>query len=159
MRWSELHGGSARVRSCDRCGHEVYNLSALSRAEAEALFQAPQGRLCVRFQRDADGQILTLDRSLRAESRRVRRRIVRGAVFALWMLGLGACTTGKVASPPLAEPRQPAQTAPADAPPPEEAAQSDVDRPWNAPTEQKDKSQAQKEERVVEFLGEVPRRD
>ena len=48
-----------RVRFCSQCNLNVYNLSDMSRQEAEALINKTEGRLCVRFYRRADGSILT----------------------------------------------------------------------------------------------------
>lgn len=48
-----------RVRFCSQCNLNVYNLSGMSRHEAEALITKPEGRLCVRFYRKSDGSILT----------------------------------------------------------------------------------------------------
>jgi hypothetical protein len=50
--------GSERVRYCGQCKLNVYNLSEMSRREAEALIQETEGRLCVRFYRRADGTII-----------------------------------------------------------------------------------------------------
>ena len=51
--------GDERMRYCDRCSLHVYNLSGMTRREAEALVTSAEGRLCVRFYRRADGTILT----------------------------------------------------------------------------------------------------
>jgi len=48
-----------RVRFCSQCNLNVYNLSDMSRQEAEALITKTEGRLCVRFYRRADGSVLT----------------------------------------------------------------------------------------------------
>jgi hypothetical protein len=48
-----------RVRFCSQCNLNVYNLSGMSRNEAETLITKTEGRLCVRFYRKADGSILT----------------------------------------------------------------------------------------------------
>ena len=48
-----------RVRFCSQCNLNVYNLSGMSRQEAEALITKTEGRLCVRFYRRADGSVLT----------------------------------------------------------------------------------------------------
>src|SRR5258708_951946 len=50
-----------RVRFCAGCKKNVFNLSAMSRREAEDLIEAHNGRLCVRFYRRQDGTILTVD--------------------------------------------------------------------------------------------------
>lgn len=51
--------GDERSRYCDRCSLHVYNLSGMTRREAEALVTSNEGRLCVRFYRRPDGTILT----------------------------------------------------------------------------------------------------
>lgn len=48
-----------RVRFCSQCNLNVYNLSGMSRREAETLITKTEGRLCVRFYRRADGSVLT----------------------------------------------------------------------------------------------------
>ena len=51
--------GDERVRFCGECRKNVYNLSAMSRAEAEALVSETEGRICVRFYQRRDGTVLT----------------------------------------------------------------------------------------------------
>lgn len=59
--WNEMVGDE-RQRHCGACKMSVYNLSGLSRAEAENLiFKSEGNRLCVRFYRRADGTVLTND--------------------------------------------------------------------------------------------------
>lgn len=59
--WNEMVGDE-RQRFCGDCKLNVYNLSGMSRSEAENLiFQAGENRLCVRFFRRADGTVLTKD--------------------------------------------------------------------------------------------------
>ncbi len=58
MAWRWMSGND-RVRYCRQCSLNVYNLSAMSRWEAEELIRRNEGRLCVRFYRRADGTILT----------------------------------------------------------------------------------------------------
>ena len=65
--------GTDRTRSCERCQHKVYNLSELTTAEAEALLQSAEGRLCIRFYRRADGTVMTKDCSVGVTARRHRR--------------------------------------------------------------------------------------
>jgi hypothetical protein len=57
MRWK----GTTRFRFCKQCWKHVYNLSAMSRLEAEALAAKTEGRRCVRFYVRADGTVLTDD--------------------------------------------------------------------------------------------------
>ena len=56
--WDQMRGDD-RVRFCAECGKHVYNLSALSRTEAEALIREKEGRLCARIYRRRDGTVLT----------------------------------------------------------------------------------------------------
>ena len=58
--WNEMIG-TERKRYCSECKLNVYNLSGMSRREAENLLINSEGRLCVRFFRRADGSVLTKD--------------------------------------------------------------------------------------------------
>ncbi len=58
--WEKMIG-NARVRFCGQCNLNVYNLSEMTRAQAESLIAANEGRLCVRFYRRRDGSIITQD--------------------------------------------------------------------------------------------------
>lgn len=53
--------GDKRKRYCGECKLNVYNLSGMTRAEAENLIMLAEGRLCVRFYTRADGSVLTED--------------------------------------------------------------------------------------------------
>jgi hypothetical protein len=55
----ELMQGDDRVRFCQTCAKNVYNLSEMSRVQAENLIAAKEGNLCVRFYQRADGTVLT----------------------------------------------------------------------------------------------------
>jgi hypothetical protein len=70
--WDQMIG-SERVRFCGQCSLNVYNLSSMTRSDAEALIARTEGRLCVRFYRRFDGSIITKDCpvGLRAIRRRV----------------------------------------------------------------------------------------
>jgi hypothetical protein len=76
-----------RVRFCSQCNLNVYNLSDMSRQEAEALITKTEGRLCVRFYRRADGSVLTQNCpvGLKAIKRRVAwaAQVVLGMVLSL----------------------------------------------------------------------------
>jgi len=78
--WAEMTGDE-RVRHCGECRRDVYNLSGMTRDEAEALILGKAGRLCVRYYERADGTILLKgDCEVGVVRRRRRRR--RNAVFA-----------------------------------------------------------------------------
>jgi len=70
--WDQMIGDES-VRFCGQCSLNVYNLSAMTRSDAEALIARTEGRLCVRFYRRRDGSIITKDCpvGLRAIRRRV----------------------------------------------------------------------------------------
>lgn len=70
--WEHM-SGDERVRFCAECSLSVYNLSSMSRREAEALIAGAEGRLCVRYFRRADGTILTQNCPVGLQA--VKRRI------------------------------------------------------------------------------------
>jgi len=82
--WEKMTG-DARVRHCQECKLNVYNLSEMTRPEAEKLIASREGRLCVRFYRRADGTILTRDcpKGLRALTARISR--IAAAVLSAMM--------------------------------------------------------------------------
>jgi hypothetical protein len=82
--------GNDRVRFCGECRLNVYNLSAMTRPEAEALLRAKEGRLCVRFYVRRDGTALTQDcpRGLAALRRGTVRLAARLAAAAVFLLSL-----------------------------------------------------------------------
>ncbi len=80
--WNEMYGND-RKRFCGDCKLNVYNLSDMTRQEAENLLMNSEGRLCVRFFRRADGTVLTKNCPVgwQAVKRRVSR--VATAVFSM----------------------------------------------------------------------------
>ncbi|NJM53994.1 MAG: hypothetical protein HC846_11765 [Blastocatellia bacterium] len=58
--WNEMIGNDQK-RFCGSCQKNVYNLSEMTKDEAENLLIDSEGRLCVRFYKRADGTILTQD--------------------------------------------------------------------------------------------------
>jgi hypothetical protein len=67
--------GNERVRFCGQCQLNVYNLSAMTKQDAERLVSQAEGRLCVRYYRRADGTILT--RNCPVGLRALKRRLTR----------------------------------------------------------------------------------
>jgi hypothetical protein len=67
--------GSERVRFCGQCQLNVYNLSEMTKQDAERLVTQAEGRLCVRYYRRADGTILT--RNCPVGLRALKRRLSR----------------------------------------------------------------------------------
>jgi hypothetical protein len=79
--WAGM-SGDARVRHCTRCNQNVYNLSEMTREEAESLVVAKEGKLCVRyFRRAHDNTIITRNCPVGAQRRR------------RWMFGIGVVVT------------------------------------------------------------------
>jgi hypothetical protein len=91
--WDDMNGDE-RVRFCGKCEKNVYNLSAMSRADAEALVREKEQRLCVRFYQRADGTVLTGDCPVGVQKKRLRQRVwasLSGAAASLMLLlGLSA---------------------------------------------------------------------
>ena len=56
--WDTMKGDE-RTRFCGLCRKNVYNLSEMTRQEAENLLREKEGRLCVRYYQRADGTVLT----------------------------------------------------------------------------------------------------
>jgi hypothetical protein len=92
--WGEMRGND-RSRFCGLCKKRVFDLSAMTTAEAAALLADAAEQPCVRLYRQSDGRVLTTDCSggLRVRIwRRVRRRAEwLASLFA--MLILPACRT------------------------------------------------------------------
>ena len=98
--WAGM-SGDARVRHCNRCNQNVYNLSEMTREEAEALLVAKEGKLCVRyFRRAQDNTILTRNCPVGAQR---RRRWVFGIGVVVTLIGalFGFLTMRKKAAEPL----------------------------------------------------------
>ncbi|MBD0327617.1 MAG: carboxypeptidase regulatory-like domain-containing protein [Pyrinomonadaceae bacterium] len=101
--WEKMKGNE-QVRFCEECNLNVYNLSGMTRRQAEAIVRQTEGRLCARFYRRADGTIITRDCpvGLRALRRRTAR-IVGAAATALMSFCLSAMGQQKTA-PVVCEP-------------------------------------------------------
>src|SRR5262249_24061520 len=78
--------GDDRVRFCPQCRLHVYNLSAMSRSEAQALVLDKEGLLCARFFRRLDGTVLTQDCPIGI--RTGRRPWFTAAAIAAWIMAV-----------------------------------------------------------------------
>jgi len=92
--WNSMLGGE-RVRFCGQCRLNVYNLSAMTQDEAEALITNYEGRLCLRFYRRRDGSILTQDCPVGLARLKQRASRLRRALGTA-MLGFLAGAAGSV---------------------------------------------------------------
>lgn len=90
--WEAMEGTDS-VRRCAKCDLHVFNLSALTRAEANELVRATEGRLCVRYFMRHDGKIMTADcrRGLGAIPNQLWRWAASVAALAGLSLGGAAC--------------------------------------------------------------------
>ena len=86
MSWSDMEG-DARVRFCKDCKLNVYNLSDMTTAEAEALLRESEGRLCVRYFQRADGHVIT--RNCPKGVAYARLKVARG-----FLIGVGVVASG-----------------------------------------------------------------
>jgi hypothetical protein len=89
--WDQMLGNE-RSRFCGQCNLNVYNLSAMSRSEAEEFIARSEGRVCIRYYRRKDGSVITENcpvglRALRKKMSYVARAIA-SAVLTL-MTGIG----------------------------------------------------------------------
>lgn len=102
--------GDARKRFCGQCRLNVYDVSALTRGEAESLVTRGEGRVCLRLHRRADGRIITKDCGrVRAVIARRVRWVRAAAASVLAVFGFAGChgdeqaptpPTGDVGRPP-----------------------------------------------------------
>lgn len=86
--WDAMVGDS-KSRFCGACEKHVYDLSAMTREEAELLVLEREGELCVRLYRRRDGRVLTQDCPVG-----VRRKRLRVAGMLTLVAGVGAALAG-----------------------------------------------------------------
>ena len=80
--WNEMFGNE-RKRFCAECKLNVYNLSEMTKAQAESFVQDSEGRVCVRLYRRSDGTVITRDCPVGWARFKQRTRAVATAVFSL----------------------------------------------------------------------------
>jgi hypothetical protein len=106
--WNQMTGDD-RTRHCDACEKDVYNLSGMTRDEAEALILERNGELCVRYYQRADGTILLADCTVGVQRKRVQRRTAaRAAALVAGGLAAGGAMAlhARATEPPCALPRE-----------------------------------------------------
>lgn len=100
--------GSRQIRFCTQCRKNVYNLSAMTSAEADAVLAINSGTPCVRFYRRADGTVVTANGCGSRVARSWRRftAMLSAVLVGLTSLAgcdcskLGICTQDKLVPPP-----------------------------------------------------------
>jgi hypothetical protein len=80
--WDAMYGDD-RKRFCGDCKLNVYNLSDMTRDEAEALIMNAEGRLCVRIYKRTDGTVITKDCPVGWEKIKQRTRLYATALASL----------------------------------------------------------------------------
>jgi hypothetical protein len=92
--WREMRGND-RSRFCGQCQKRVFDLSAMTTAEATALLGDPDNRPCMRLYRRPDGRVMTSDCpvGIRARIWRQLRRRTAWAASLFAMLFLPSCKT------------------------------------------------------------------
>jgi hypothetical protein len=96
--WAAMTGDD-RVRACSLCNKNVYNLSEMTREEAQALLLEKEGKLCARYYQRKDGTILLKDCEVGVSKKRRRRWIAAGA-SALLASGAGVMLLPSEKTPP-----------------------------------------------------------
>lgn len=80
--WANM-AGNERRRFCSECKLNVYNLSGMTRYDAENLLRVSEGRLCVRYFQRSDGTILTADCPVGWARVKQRLSICATAIFSM----------------------------------------------------------------------------
>ena len=88
MDWNSM-AGDERKRFCGDCKLNVYNLSSMTRYDAEHLLRLSEGRLCVRYFQRPDGTILTQDCPVGWAKVKQRVSVFAAAAFSLLISLLG----------------------------------------------------------------------
>jgi hypothetical protein len=77
--------GDERVRFCDLCHLNVYDISQFTRNEAASLIANTEGRICARLYRRTDGTIITGDCPVGLRALRQHTAKAAAAIFATLM--------------------------------------------------------------------------
>jgi hypothetical protein len=95
--WNQMLGDD-RVRACAKCEKQVFNLSSMTRDEAEALIVERNGDLCGRYYQRTDGTILLAD-CLIGGAGATRRKLALAGAAALLASGAAYAMTHRTAEP------------------------------------------------------------
>lgn len=98
--WDGMHGND-RVRHCAQCDKNVYNLSGMTRVDAEDLVSRTEGDLCVRFYRRSDGTMLTEDCPIGVAGWRRQALLIGGLAAAFFFGSISLLTAGVFVLPHL----------------------------------------------------------
>lgn len=87
--WNAMKGDE-RKRFCGECKLSVYNLSGMTKYDAENMLRLSEGRLCVRYFQRPDGTVLTKDCPVGWAVVKRRVSAVAAAAFALFVAMFGS---------------------------------------------------------------------
>src|SRR4051794_39999275 len=90
VNWDDM-AGTDQVRSCQQCQLSVYNISEMSRHDAEELLRGANGRMCIRMYKRHDGTVITQDcpvglRAIKKAASEAIRRVGRVAAVVVSFL-------------------------------------------------------------------------
>ena len=90
--WDQMIGND-RARFCSQCSLTVYNLSSMSRSEAEHFVSTGEGRICIRYYQRRDGSIITRNcpvglQALKRRMSAVARAVCSAILTFLTAMGL-----------------------------------------------------------------------
>lgn len=114
----EAMSGNEKIRFCSECKLNVYNLSEMSKTEAEKLLRNHEGdRLCIRLYLRADGTIITRDcpvgiRLLKIRTYKTWKRLIATAASVLGMASQGMASPAGAQNTGPQPQRSPAKSAP-----------------------------------------------
>jgi hypothetical protein len=114
QRWEDMVGDE-RVRACAGCDRPVFNLSEMTRAEAEAVLATRGLTPCVRFYRRPDGTVMTSDCPTGV---RPQRRLAAVAVAAGTTLASGSAFADPWVAAQPGDPEVPASSETSEEPAP-----------------------------------------
>ncbi len=89
--WDEMFGNERR-RFCGECKLNVYNLSGMTKYDAENLLTVSEGRICVRYFQRSDGTVLTADCPVGWAMVKQRLSVAATAAFSMFLAILGGLT-------------------------------------------------------------------
>ena len=103
--WERMEGYE-RVLVCSECRENVYHLSAMSRADIEALVFETDGRICVRFHQRRDDSVLTQNSPARVREAKLWLGVQLAGIAATFasLLWVGAASNRESERPPKPKP-------------------------------------------------------
>jgi hypothetical protein len=98
----DLMQGSDQVRHCTKCDQDVFNLSAMTREDAEMLVRDKQGNLCARYFQRKDGTIITQNCPVGVRTQRRVAAVAAGAIASV-VGGSAVIAAVPIDEPPVIE--------------------------------------------------------